>query len=295
MINEIYFYDNKIIDGNLSNYEIVEGNAKDVILPEIRQPYEIAKEKVKELIKPKIVLLSAELEKKLEKEIDRIDSHFAKENQELIKKNPEEKILSEKFEDFGKDKLREIQIEKQRHSLNLGTKLFNTTLIYYPVFTYDCFLANEKNKRIIEISFDMLLNKMNELFCESCKEKTNDIYFCSSGHISCKNCFSKCGSCDDKYCKKCRGTICTECGKTICKKCSVRCFRCAKTICKSHTTKDKISERFYCKKCLKMCERCGRPKEPTSFKISKRTGAEICEECFRREMQENVRDIFNEE
>lgn len=295
MINQVHVYDNKIVGGDLSNYNITEGNSKDVILPDIKEPYNIAKEKVRELIKPKSILLSNELQEKLEKEIDRIESHFKKENEELRKKKNEEEIFKIKSKEFEKDKLREVKIENQKYSLNLGTKLFNTTLIYYPVFEYDCFLNNGKNRRIIEISYDPLLEKMNELFCESCDLKIKDINFCSSSHISCKNCFSKCNSCNENYCKKCLKTICERCDKKICKKCAIKCFSCGKIMCKEHLTKDKISEKFYCDNCLKTCERCSMKKEPTSFKISRKTGAEICGECFRREMNENVRDIFNED
>jgi hypothetical protein len=295
MINEIYVFDNKVINGDLSNYKVIEGNSKEVILPNIKTPYELAKEKLKELNKLKISLISEELEKKLSKEIERIESHFGKENQELIKKNPEENILREKSEAFKKDKAREIEIEKQRHSLNLGIKLFNTTLIYYPIFTYDCFLSNKENKRIIEISFDPLLKEMNKLFCESCKEKTDEIYFCSSGHISCKKCFSECSFCKKNYCKKCMNIICEECGEKICKNCSIRCFNCGRILCKKHSIKDNLSGRYFCNRCLKICERCGKKKEPLNFKISKRTGADICEDCFRKEMQDNVKERLRED
>ena len=295
MINQIHIYNNEVVEGNLSDYNITEGNAKDVILPDIKEPYEIAKEKAKELIKPKAILLSEELSEKLAKEVDRIESHFEKENEELKRKNLEEEIFKEKFIEFKKDKLREIEIEKQRHSLNLGTKLFNTTLIYYPVFAHDCFLINEKGKRIIEISYDPLLEEINELFCENCNKKIKKINLCSSGHISCDDCFSKCHSCLDYYCKKCLCEICEICNKSICKKCSVRCFNCSKMICSSHTIQDKIFQKYHCNNCLKICERCGRKKEPINFKNSKRTGVEICGECFREEMQKNIKNIFDEE
>lgn len=291
-INEVYVYNNKIVDGNLSNYEIIEGNTKEVVLPEIKTQYELAKEKLKEINKSKIVLLSEELEKKLSKEIERIESHFKKEKEELSKKNLEKNILLKKLEESKKDKLREIEIEKQRHSLNLGIKLFNTTLIYYPVFTYDCFLHNKENKRIVEIFFDPLLNQMNNLFCESCKKKTDEIYFCSSGHISCENCFTKCFSCNKSFCKKCMNIICRDCGKNICKNCSIRCFNCGKIICKKHSIKDNITEKSFCNQCLEICERCNKKKEPLNFKISKRTGADICGDCFRKEMQESVKKVL---
>ena len=57
--------------------------------------------------------------------------------------------------------------------------------------------------------------------------------------------------------------------------------------------KDKLSRFFYCSSCLKRCERCGEMKDPYNFKVSKKTNAQICEECFRKEMKEGVlKDVF---
>src|SRR3989339_251043 len=170
MTNDIYLYENKIIDGDLASYIITEGNKRDVIMPDIKEPYNIAKEKVKELIQPKITLLA--------------------------------KNLSEKL----------------KHSLNLNTKLFNTTLIYYPVLNYDCYLINEHGKRIIEVSFDPLTKELKQIFCESCEDKIETINLCSSGHIICNKCLIKCNSCNITYCNKCLNIICESCIKEIFKK-----------------------------------------------------------------------------
>src|SRR3989339_20594 len=229
MTNDIYLYENKIIDGDLASYIITEGNKRDVIMPDIKEPYNIAKEKVKELIQPKITLLAKNLSEKLSKEIERINRHFIQEIQELknnLKKSAKktEKEINEELEkkinEFEKDKERAINIEKQKHSLNLNTKLFNTTLIYYPVLNYDCYLINEHGKRIIEVSFDPLTKELKQIFCESCEDKIETINLCSSGHIICNKCLIKCNSCNITYCNKCLNIICESCKKKICKKCA---------------------------------------------------------------------------
>src|SRR3989339_726065 len=229
MTNDIYLYENKIIDGDLASYIITEGNKRDVIMPDIKEPYNIAKEKVKELIQPKITLLAKNLSEKLSKEIERINRHFIQETQELknnLKKSTKktEKEINEELEkkinEFEKDKERAINIEKQKHSLNLNTKLFNTTLIYYPVLNYDCYLINEHGKRIIEVSFDPLTKELKQIFCESCENKIEIINLCSSGHIICNKCLIKCNSCNITYCNKCLNIICESCKKKICKKCA---------------------------------------------------------------------------
>jgi len=302
MTNDIYLYENKIIDGDLASYIITEGNKRDVIMPDIKEPYNIAKEKVKELIQPKITLLAKNLSEKLSKEIERINRHFIQETQELknnLKKSTKktEKEINEELEkkinEFEKDKERAINIEKQKHSLNLNTKLFNTTLIYYPVLNYDCYLINEHGKRIIEVSFDPLTKELKQIFCESCEDKIETINLCSSGHIICNKCLIKCNSCNITYCNKCLNIICESCKKKICKKCAIRCNNCSKVMCKDHAIYDKVTDKCYCSSCLKLCERCQHKKESNRFKTSQKTGAEICEDCYRLEMQQKtLKEIF---
>ena len=307
MINNIYVRDGEIIRGDLSDYNIEDGNKNEIKIPDIKEPYFIAKKNLKEKIKPKTEELTNILNTKLEKEIERIEAHFKKENNEfseILKKSKArlldleilgdtEKIARQKkiiqrinekvnFEELGKDKRRVIQMEEQKHSLNINNKLFNTTLIYYPLYTFNCTLRNSNIKRIVELDFDPLTGTTKDLSCESCASKTKEIFLCSNGHITCKNCSTICESCLKEYCKKCVKTKCEICSKNICKNCSVRCFRCGKVVCKTHTKKDKISGKIFCNNCLRRCERCGNLKNPYSFKKSKRTGAEICEDCFRK-------------
>src|SRR3989339_254652 len=253
MTNDIYLYENKIIDGDLASYIITEGNKRDVIMPDIKEPYNIAKEKVKELIQPKITLLAKNLSEKLSKEIERINRHFIQETQELknnLKKSTKktEKEINEELEkkinEFEKDKERAINIEKQK-------------------------------------------------FCESCENKIEIINLCSSGHIICNKCLIKCNSCNITYCNKCLNIICESCKKKICKKCAIRCNNCSKVMCKDHAIYDKVTDKCYCSSCLKLCERCQHKKESNRFKTSQKTGAEICEDCYRLEMQQKtLKEIF---
>src|SRR3989339_448069 len=252
-------------------------------------------------IKKRIKLNNCQIEKLIQ-EIERINRHFIQETQELknnLKKSTKktEKEINEELEkkinEFEKDKERAINIEKQKHSLNLNTKLFNTTLIYYPVLNYDCYLINEHGKRIIEVSFDPLTKELKQIFCESCEDKIETINLCSSGHIICNKCLIKCNSCNITYCNKCLNIICESCKKKICKKCAIRCNNCSKVMCKDHAIYDKVTDKCYCSSCLKLCERCQHKKESNRFKTSQKTGAEICEDCYRLEMQQKtLKEIF---
>ena len=313
VINNIYIYNGEVIEGDLSNYNVEEGKKEEIQIPEMKEFYFLAKDELKNRIIPKTEEVARDLNLKLEKEKNRIENHFSQElrehnenlekaqkkYEELMREGDPEKIskqlglinnLKDKlnFEELQKDKERAIHLEKQKHMLNVNNKLFNTTIIYYPLFSADITLRNPLRERIIEVSFDPLTEKLNPVFCESCEKETNNLHLCTNGHISCKDCSLICESCGKVFCKKCMKIVCEHCGKKICRDCATRCFRCGKSVCKSHTKEDKVSGRVYCSNCLRRCERCGNLKEPYNFKISKKTDAEICEECFRKEMQKGV-------
>lgn len=313
VINEIYIHDNKVINGDLNEYPVVEGKKSEINIPDMKEPYFIAKNELVNKLKIKKDELSNELNLKLNKAIDRINSHFNSEEKELktnfekaiiklqelkregnlSKIDKQEKIIQnikEKLnpEERERDKERSILIEKHRHGLNVNNKLFNTTLIYHPIFSYDAIFENAYIKKNVEINFNPLTEEIEPFVCESCNSKTNEIYLCSNGHLSCKNCLTHCESCGKEFCKKCVSTKCELCSANICKDCKTRCFGCGKIICKTHVHKEKITGRDYCNRCLTRCDRCGEFKVGSNFKKSKKTGASICEDCFRREMQDSA-------
>jgi len=44
---------------------------------------------------------------------------------------------------------------------------------------------------------------------------------------------------------------------------------------------------------LRRCERCGNSKPPYNFRRSKKTEVEICEDCYREEVEKDVmRNVF---
>ncbi len=313
VINDIFIYNGEVIEGDLTNYSIEEGSKEEIKVPDMKEPYFIAKDELKKVILPKTEQVARDLNLRLEKETRRINDHFLQETKEInenLEKAKEklheyelvgnaEKIYKQieiirnlkqktNFGELENDKERATQLEKQKHLLNINNKLFNTTLIYYPLEIFDITLQNKDSKRIIEVYFDPLTEKINPIFCESCEKETNDLYLCATGHVSCKDCSLTCESCNKTFCKKCLNHKCELCSKRLCKDCYTRCFRCGKIMCKTHTKEDKVSKRVYCNQCLRRCERCESLKEPYSFRTSKKTGAEICEDCFRKEMKEKV-------
>lgn len=318
VINEIYIHDGKVIDGNLNDYNIIEGTKREIEIPDMKEPYFIAKEKLKDMLKDKTNEISNSLNNILENEIKRIERHFETEDSEIhvnlkkavqklnalvneldYEKVEKQKVVLHKLklklnpEERLDDKERTINIEKTKHGLNINNKLFNTTLIYNKIFTYNTTIKNEHISSIIELSYDPLTEAVGKVNCNSCIEEITELCLCKTKHVVCINCMRMCESCNLHYCLDCIKIKCQTCNKYICRDCSTRCSACAKTMCKTHTKLDKISNRIYCNDCLVRCERCSGLKIESAFKHSKRTGAKICGECFRNEMQEAVMSELN--
>ncbi|MEA3414363.1 MAG: hypothetical protein U9Q99_02455 [Nanoarchaeota archaeon] len=313
LTKEIIIHDNKIINLDLFKDSIEKGNKKEIKIPDTRESYFIAKEELKKLNAEKKKEVLDRLEKNIEIEKQKIEKKFSKYSSKYIE---DLKKLNETLYEFEKEgefenaerqkeliqelrekyrikgleenKERAFQIEEQKHMLNINTKLVKTTLIYYPIFLFVIYYKNTLSEKRIEISLDVLKKDSLNLSCEVCKKENGDMYLGAKGHICCEKCAVNCQVCHKIYCKKCVENECKICHKNICKECATRCYRCGRLVCKTHVKEDRVSKRIYCTDCLKRCERCGKLKDPYSFKISKKTNANICEECFRDEMQEKV-------
>jgi len=311
--NEIYVFNSKPISGDLSEYILLEADFSENEVPNFKNSYFIAKEEVKKRIQEKTNQISKSLGMNFENEKEKIETKFDIETKgfqkeleeitnrlmELTRRGEVEKISEQKkiinslkeksnFLALEKDKMRAIQLENQKHLLNVENKLEKTTVIKYPIYFFTIDVKAEPLKKSFVVEFDPMAKEISGLACESCSNKVREIFICSSGHATCKKCSLECQSCEKSFCKKCLKNTCETCSKKICKDCSVRCFRCSKLICKNHTRKDPVTGRHYCNSCLKRCERCTDMKDPYSFKVSKKTNAEVCEDCFRKEMQGKV-------
>lgn len=314
--NKVYIFNGKPIEGDLSKYLILEGNKKDVVIPEFSNLYFNAKEELKKRIQEKRNILSKRLNSDFEKEKEKIEKNFSEETKnfqeglkeiteklmDLAKEGNVGEITKEKlsieslkndsnFGEIEKDKLRAIQLETQKHFLNIENKLDKVTAIYYPSYFVSISLEGPNKtqlNKLLAFEFDPLTQDISGLKCESCSNKMNEVFVDNSGHAVCRNCAQICESCTKMYCKKCLVNNCEVCSKKICKNCSVRCSRCSKLMCKSHAIIDKATGKSFCPSCLKKCERCEKLRDPFSFKISPSTKALVCEDCFREEMGKKV-------
>jgi hypothetical protein len=277
IINKITIKKDKLVNFDLDKYQTIEGKKEEINIGDIKSQYALAKEYLKELIKPKIQEITLTLNAKLEKEIQRIKKHYENqlnedtENRKKIEeqlkelKEQEKKYLLEEIQKSKIKKMQEnlellntadkkekilkeeaffIQDESHKHSLNIENKMLNTTIVYYPVYNLGICLKNNTATRIFDIKFNPLTKEISNINCESCNKDIKEVSLCTSGHLSCSGCLRACLECQNEYCNKCLGNSCFSCGKKLCKKCSKKCSSCGKIKCKNHMHSSSI-----CKTC----------------------------------------------
>lgn len=318
-IKKIFVKDGEIIEFDISNHPIEEGKKRELKKSEFKKDYEIAKNKLKENLREKIESLKNNLSKNLENEKTRIKKHHEEqlkddkikleklekqinelENNEKnknkikrIKEQIKELKSSEKKEYLKKDKNFTIEQEIQKHSLNIKNKLLNTTIICYPIFEFRAYFKTSNNtKRFVPITYDYIKNKILGIKCDSCEKEINEIILCSSGHLTCRDCGSRCENCNEIICEKCSKYKCSDCGKTVCKNCIIRCPVCGKLKCKNHFRKENFEGKEICTKCGKACSQCGKFFNPKNIKKTKK--GEICELCYHKQIKNNtIKNIFD--
>lgn len=271
VMNSIYVKGNEIIKFDLDKYKTIEGKKEEINILDIKGPYNSAKEHLKTLIQPKLEKISEILNKKLEKETERVKNHYlnqiAEDKQNLEKserlireirqqladennkeldrdfaniriKRLQENIAALKSEkrkaELAKEESFFLNDENAKHSLGIDNKIMNTTIAYFPIYKYSTFLKNHDATRILDLVYNPLTKSLSKLNCEVCNKEIRELYLCTSGHICCGGCLRACLECQNEYCIKCLQTSCFSCGKKLCRKCAKKCTICGKYKCKSH-------------------------------------------------------------
>jgi hypothetical protein len=323
LINSIYLQNKSVIPFDINNYETIEGNKTDVKLDSVKENYNNAKEKLKDILNGKIQGISLLLSVSLEKEIKRIKSHYSSQVDEInkeisdgeekikefttklqgkssednkklflekierLKQNIEKLKNSEDFQKFEREIVLLINDEKQKHSINILKNLINTTIIYYPIYLLKVSLKKKgelRNSKEINLNYNPLTKELSSLLCESCGKETNEINLCSSNHLICKNCISKCDSCFKIICNSCKKSSCSVCSVKMCSKCESICFKCSKPFCNSHGCKDSVSGKPLCNNCSAYCSSCGKFSPKFNFKKCNSCRIEVCSSCIRSKL-----------
>ena len=302
-----------VIDKKLPDYQLIDGRKDESELPEIKKEYELAKNKVREIIKEYTNKVSATVQNKLTKEINRIDKHYAqltKEDEqgyerakkivgelnekakkedvsermnrakEQLSKAEEHKAINSQKSNGEREAL--INQEKRKHALSISTKLAHTSIIYYPVFDVVLSLRSNEVRRAVSLKFNPVENKTELPVCESCGKGSSSLFLCNSAHISCENCLRACIDCRQKTCVKCLKNECAYCGRKPCAKCVQRCRSCFKYLCQNHSLVDSINGGVRCKECSHQCPSCGKASDKKDFAKCAKCGKECCKACVRR-------------
>lgn len=330
LTTEIFVRNNEIFNFNSKKYLFIEGKKRDLEIEGIEEAYNLSKLNLREVLNPKIETLKRSLGRRLEKDLERVRKHYVQQRDELesaLNKNKEklaelkqkqetenseaiaQKIerlnvlisksdVSEEIEKINKEEQFVIQDEVQKHNLNIKNKLINTSFIYYPEYSLSIFLEeNSTSKpagRMLDLVYDPLEKKLSALHCDSCGKELSELILCESGHLTCRECGSRCEACNRVICKKCSSKKCEECGKTICSKCQARCSRCGKIKCKSHMQQTKFGANI-CSKCLERCFSCGTLVDPREMVLDKETDQRICDKCQNKIAKRNtIKNIFGE-
>lgn len=304
-LNEIYVHEKKVVNGDLSDYDVKEGNAQEANTSHLAEDYNIAKEKLKEILGGKITDLSGEVNSELDKEVKRINEHYAhmaseldlnkqrliarmKENLEEAKTQKFKETLDKSEEEFKKierEKEEIINNEKTKYTLDIDNKIINTTIIYYPVFKITFKLSDAKSEKELEIIYNPLTEEISKINCDSCKVELEELNICNGGHICCNSCLHLCSECGKRFCKECFSGICNSCGKLVCKNCGKKCSDCGKINCKNCMRKT-TSAIEKCKDCIVYCPICSKITDKISL-VRDSSGRMICKSCSIRSKMRN--------
>jgi hypothetical protein len=318
LTNEFFVSDGKIVDFDIKKYKLTEGKSEDIHIKNVKNEYELAKEAVKKAIQKKIISTSEDMKIKLEKEVLRIKAHYANRTKEMdddflkvknqiasaeneyskAKDNSKAKIkqkiekLRAELPKLENKELREkiiseekffINDEIHKHSLSVDTKLFNTSIIYYPRFIWSAALQNSAILKRVSFECEPLQQQVSEIHCDSCSNSIRKISLCSGGHVSCDSCLRKCFDCGKEFCLRCLQSSCSVCGKKMCKSCTQKCGDCQKSVCKNHLNKNSISGKYVCTHCSIRCPKCSSVVNQRNIKKCPKCGREQCEKCSRSE------------
>lgn len=320
-INSIYTMNNKLLDLNLDEYEIIEGNKDEIEVKNTTPEYIIAKFKLSDKIKKDISEMKELLKEKLNKRVNvlrELYRHQIKEKDEELEKYEEKVKISEselehayydndikslknkikKYKEYidrlkkegyqerlSKEEEFHVQDEIDKHSLIINNNLINISIFYYPSFLFVAQIKKDNTERDLNLSYNPILEELNLPSCDSCKNLTKEINLCSNGHISCNKCFKKCPDCKKELCNQCLEVTCNFCSKKICKDCAIKCPSCNKIYCKEDVKKCLVCDKVICLDCLEKCKSCGKMVCKDHFKKCPSCDREICEKCAKKDIE----------
>ena len=311
IISSVYLNDGKVVKFDVEKYPIIEGKKNEIVIGDIKESYNTAKEHLKIVLDEKIKSIGEYLDKKLDKEVTRIKEHYKNQFEELdqmlvkgnaqlleLEKHGKSEEIDKKIEKIKenllkarnaelREKLRKeeeffITDETHKHGLNISNSLINTTIIYYPIFNIGLWVKNESAQRRIDLVYNPFLLQVQSVSCDVCKKELAEIFLCTGGHVACSDCLGRCGMCGNDYCGSCLARSCAYCNKKLCMKCSSKCLKCGNFFCQNHIKGDSATRTLACVNCMKKCGVCGGYAE--SLGKCPNCGREMCKTCLKEDV-----------
>ncbi len=258
IVKDVFIDNLQVIKPDLSKFRVDSLKNKDFEIPSLRESYEFAKNKVKELISSKTGSIAKQLDDTLAKEMQRINDHSSQQIREVDTqiakaraKNPnfDTSAYESQKKQFISERDLQIANEEKKYSLRINTKLLTTAVILSPVYDFEVFFKNEGITRLVLLSYEPLHDNFSFPYCDLCKKQLNEIILCNGNHLVCRDCGAECEDCGKISCNQCLKNKCSITHRKICRDCGAVCSKCKLFKNKRFMIKDSLGRYNVCRTC----------------------------------------------
>ena len=224
----------------------------------LRESYEFAKSKIKDLISSKTNSIAKQLDDNLSKEIQRINDHHSQQVREVESHISKGKAKNVNFDvsnyesqkkQFISERDLQLANEEKKYSLRINTKLLTTAIMLSPVYDFEVFFKNNNITRLVLISYEPLHDKFSSPYCDLCKKQLSEIILCNGNHLVCRECGAECEDCGKISCNQCLKNKCSITHRKICRECGATCAKCKLFKNKRFMVKDSLGRYIVCRNC----------------------------------------------
>jgi hypothetical protein len=258
IVTDIFIDSKMVIEPDFKMFIIDSLKDKNFDISEIKENYELAKNKLRDRIESKTKEISIMLENGLSNEIKRIEEHNLQQIKEVDTQINKAKARNINFDVSNyeaqkkqaiNEKNLQIQNEEKKYSLKISTKLLTTSVIMRPIYNLEVFFKTKEVTRLIVFNFDPLYNRFNLPSCDDCKNEISEIVLCNGNHVVCKNCGDYCEDCGQISCIQCLKNKCVVTHRKLCKQCGTNCIKCRAFKHKRFFVKDSVGRYLICTNC----------------------------------------------
>ena len=258
LLRDVFIDKNLVISPDLNKFKLDSIKNKEFEINNLRDNYDLAKIKVKDLVSLRTSEIAKQLEELLAKESQRIKDHHSQQIKEIDnqiskakQKNPtlDLAVYENQKKQFLSERDLQIANEEKKYALRINTKLLTTAVILCPIYNFEVFFKNLDVIRLVLISYEPLYNKFTFPLCDLCKKSLSEIILCNGNHLVCRECGAECEDCGEISCNQCLKQKCSVTNRKICKQCGATCMRCKTFKNKRFMIKDSLGRYNICRTC----------------------------------------------